>query len=271
MHEDQNYGLMSLDWALRTLIQMNEQLGFKDPEQMTWETTLADLTPFPVDEKTGLMVSTDQPFNKGHRHYSHLLAIYPYHTLNPDQGPEARALILKSLENWHSYGKGYAGYSYTGAAAMYATLGMGDEALEKLDGLRPFLLPNTTYREGGGPVIETPLSSVESVNYMLLQSWDDVIRVFPAVPQRWAKEVSFHELRAQGAFVVSAEMQDGQTQWVRIESLAGQPCILQTDMPKFSVESPRQIKVEPVEGPSGQKRWQVDLDKGETALLKRRG
>ena len=124
MREDTNYGLMSLDWALRTAIEMNEELGMNDPASKDWKKTLADLTPLPVAEKTGFMVSGNTEFEHGHRHYSHLLAIYPYHTVTVDQGPEARALIQKSVDNWHGFGgKGAAGYTYTGGCAMYALLG----------------------------------------------------------------------------------------------------------------------------------------------------
>jgi hypothetical protein len=65
---------------------------------------------------------------------------------------------------------------------------------------------------------------------MLLQSWSDpakdepvLIRVFPAVPAEW-KEIEFRDLRAEGAFLVSAKRVGGQTQWVKIKSLAGEPC-----------------------------------------------
>jgi hypothetical protein len=64
---------------------------------------------------------------------------------------------------------------------------------------------------------------------MLLQSWGDDIRVFPAVPSAW-EEAAFHDLRAEGAFLVSAVRSGGTTAWIRVQSLAGQPCRLRTDM-----------------------------------------
>ena len=50
---------------------------------------------------------------------------------------------------------------------------------------------------------------------MLVQGWRDVVRVFPAVPDRW-RDVSFRDLRCEGAFRVSAVRRDGRTVWVRI-------------------------------------------------------
>ena len=64
---------------------------------------------------------------------------------------------------------------------------------------------------------------------MLIQSWGGKIRVFPAVPSAW-REVAIHNLRAEGAFLVSALRKKGRTQFVRVTSLAGEPCRLKTDL-----------------------------------------
>ena len=67
----------------------------------------------------------------------------------------------------------------------------------------------------------------------LLQSWGNEIHVFPAVPtasNKWDEAV-FHDLRAEGAFLVSARWQNGKTSWIRIKSLAGEPCRIKTDLP----------------------------------------
>lgn len=83
------------------------------------------------------------------------------------------------------------------------------------------LPPNTHYTEAG-PVIETPLSASQSLHDMFCQSWNGVIRVFPAVPAAWA-DVTLHDFRAQGAFLVSAVRKAGATRFIRIRSLAGEP------------------------------------------------
>jgi hypothetical protein len=201
---------------------MNAQFALNDPEAQVWRETLARLVPYPTDEN-GLRVNADQGFDKSHRHYSHLLAIYPYHTLTPEQGPEARELIERSVNRWQSLKGAHAGYSFTGGCAMYATLGDGNRALETLDQLKPLVRPNTMYYEGGGQVVETPLSAVESINYLLLQSWGGVLRIFPAAPDRW-KNAAFQDLRAEGAFLVSAALDDGVVGPVTIRSEAGNTC-----------------------------------------------
>jgi alpha-L-fucosidase 2 len=223
LFEDANYALMSVDWVLRTLIEMNIQLGINDPQASHWQEVLDNLTSFPENEN-GFMISPQQGFDMGHRHYSHLLAIYPYHTVTP--GGKQDQTIKRSVDRWLTLTEesGNAGYTYTGGCAMKAMLGDGDEALRLLNKLRTDKLqPNTMYAEGGGPVIETPLSGVESINYLVLQSWNDVIKVFPAVPSNW-KNITFKNLRAEGAFLVSASLTEGQFGQFSIYSEKGNTC-----------------------------------------------
>jgi hypothetical protein len=49
------------------------------------------------------------------------------------------------------------------------------------------------------------------------------------MPGSWS-DLVFHNLRAEGAFLVSARRAAGKTQWVRVKSLAGEPCQIKTDL-----------------------------------------
>jgi hypothetical protein len=49
------------------------------------------------------------------------------------------------------------------------------------------------------------------------------------MPAAW-QEASFHDLRVEGAFLVSAVREKGQTKFVRVKSLAGEPCLIQSDL-----------------------------------------
>ena len=172
------------------------------------------------------MVGRGRPWKESHRHYSHLLSIYPLGLITPARA-EDRALIEKSLATWERAPAAFRGYSFTGGASMHAMLGQGDAALSRLnlflDAPR-FMEPNTFYAEGG-PVIETPLSAATTMQELFLQDWGGAVRVFPAVPAAW-QDASFDKLRADGAFLVSAVRSGGHTSWVRVQSLAGSPCRL---------------------------------------------
>lgn len=224
---DTNYNLAILRWGLQALIDANEKLHANDPLLAKWQEVQAKLAPYPVDPTTGLMIGKDVPLSSSHRHYSHLLMIYPFYLMNWEQ-PEHRSLVEQSLNHWISFKGALQGYSYTGAAAIKAQMGRGDDAAKLLDQfLDGYAKPNTMYLEAG-PVIETPLAGASTLHEMLLQSWGGKIRVFPAIPSTW-KDTTIHQLRAEGGFLVSASRRDGRTQWVRIESLAGEPATLVAD------------------------------------------
>jgi hypothetical protein len=86
---------------------------------------------------------------------------------------------------------------------------------------------NYTIREWSARLyqIDANCAFAAAINEMLLQSYNMVIRVFPATPQDWS-DVKFAKLRAEGAFLVSSEMEDGVVKYVLIESLSGGVCRL---------------------------------------------
>lgn len=225
-----NYDLALLRWGCETLIRICDRLKIEDPMLETWQETLDRLAPYPVDE-TGFMIGEGVPLTGGHRHYSHLMMIYPLYLVTRDN-PQEKELAEKSLNHWMvALPGGKTGFSYTGAASISAALGKGDDALKHLNGLPPFLKTNTMYTEGTDyPCMETPPSAAQAIHDMLIQSWGDRIRIFPATPAAW-EDVVMHNVRAEGAFLVSARREKGKTVFVRIRSLAGEPCRMETDLP----------------------------------------
>ncbi|MFF4685114.1 Tat pathway signal sequence domain protein [Streptomyces sp. NPDC001307] len=222
--QDTNYDLALIRWGCQTLLDSAQLLGIDDELKPRWQEVLARLTPYPVDDN-GFMIGADTPYTQSHRHYSHLLMVYPLYLVNWDQ-PENRDLITKSVVHWHALTGAHRGYSYTGAASIYAMTGDGDTAIGYL---RKFFDPSTrypcranTHYTEAGPVIETPLSASQSLHDMFCQSWGGVVRVFPAVPSAW-KDLTLHNFRTQGAFLVSAVRKGGATRFVRVRSLAGEP------------------------------------------------
>lgn len=218
---DCTYDIDLLRWGVGRLLELADEQGLtkaSEPLIPAWEEIQSKLVRAHVDEKTGRMVGRDVKLTSRHRHWSHLMAIFPLRTLTPEATAD-RELIERSLNHWHSFGRAM-GYSFTGGASMAALLGDGERALEFLNGLKSFLKPNTFYSEIGLPVMETPLHGATAMQEMLLQSWGGRLRVFPAIPKEWS-DAQFHQLRGEGAFLVSARREAGETQWVLVESEAG--------------------------------------------------
>ncbi|MCX6908120.1 MAG: hypothetical protein NTY01_08760, partial [Verrucomicrobia bacterium] len=258
---DNNYNLSLLRWACQTLISLNARYKLNDPLLPKWRETLANLVAYPVDEH-GLRVGATMAFEKSHRHWSHILMVHPLHIMDCAE-PKNRALVAKTVAHWLTVdgSRGVYGWSRAAAASLHAALGDGDSAIGEIHKHMAdarFVRPNTMYIEGS-PVIECSIVLGRSLQDMLIQSWGDTIRVFPAVPKTWTNAV-FHNLSAEGAFLVSAERANGKLAWVRLKSLAGEPCRVR---PGFDGEVKANVAVKNL----GDGVFELTLAKGEEALL----
>ncbi|MDF2189053.1 trehalose hydrolase [Paraflavitalea sp. CAU 1676] len=81
----------------------------------------------------------------------------------------------------------------------------------------------------GGGGLETLAAVPLTVNEMLLQSYEGVVRVFP----NWVRseDASFNNLRAYGAFLVSSELIKGQVKYVQLLSEKGRLCRMENPWP----------------------------------------
>jgi hypothetical protein len=237
--QDINFTIGLMRWSFQTLLDIDRQFGINDPLAHKWQHIVDNLVEFQLDEN-GLRIGKNIPFDKPHRHYSHLLPFYPLAILNPEN-PDEKQLIRTTVDHWLDVtidsdikieAMPVTGYTATGAASIYARLGDADKAYEYLNYFiqHKNVSPTTMYSEGHDyPVIESPLSYATSVHDMLLQSWDGKIRLFPATPEHW-KDIAFYHLRTEGAFLVSAKKIRGETEFIQIENLKGKQLIIRSDI-----------------------------------------
>ena len=102
---------MLFKWGLATLLQEDSWADLVPAEvRGEWSDLLARLVPFPVDQR-GFKVSGPVSFDKSHRHFSHLFALWPLKLAEAYDGPEAVALSLRSLDNWLSMPSGLTGFA----------------------------------------------------------------------------------------------------------------------------------------------------------------
>lgn len=260
---DCNFDLSLLKWGCQTLIEADSILGINDPLKKKWLDVSERLVDFPVDGDNGWMIGRNVAYNKSHRHYSHLLMAFPLYVVNRDQEGGAE-VIERSVRHWQSIKGALEGYSRTGAASIYASIGKGDIALDYLNEFMvKSMQPNTFYHEGTNPVIETPLSGARALLDMVFQSWGGKIRVFPAIPSDW-KDFSFDNLRAEGAFDVSAVRKDGVTQFIRVYSHAGEPCLIECDLKGNIFQKGK--RVHQIEKQTGNV-YKIDLKAGEEVII----
>jgi len=297
---DVNFTIALCRWTCQTLLAIDAERGLDDPLAAEWRHIVDNLVELQVDEK-GLRIGKEYAYDEAHRHYSHLLAFWPLGLLDADR-PADRELAQTSVDAWIGLCEEEAErlntphgplnpFAATGASSMYAWLGDGEKALHYLNYLLASerVAPTTMYAEGN-PCIESPLSLVSCVHDMLLQSHErlktedcrmmiegegngntvarlaHVIHVFPAVPAVWP-DAAFHQLRTQGAFLVSARKRAGETQFVIIKSLAGGPCFVRTDIPEPRIaingKRAKSSQIHRAEGGF----YEIALKKGDTATL----
>jgi hypothetical protein len=268
--EDAHYTLAGLQWGLQTLKKINAKLQLNDQDAKRWEEIGAKLTPLPVDA-TGFMIGKNVALTSSHRHYSHLMAIYPYRLLNMDSEND-RSLAVRSINHWHSMPSALAGYSYTGASGMFSLLGQGEKSAQFLrDFLKRHAEPGGLYAEAG-PCFETPLAFATSLLEMLIQSDDGRIRVFPSVPATW-QDATFSKLAAEGAFLVDAVQEKGGVREIKLKSIKGNNCVLEINNRKHFIlnSDQRGIVLPEVETKQG---WQVlrfSTKPGETITITEQG
>ena len=268
---DCNYDLSLFRWGLQTLIASSKQLKLKDTQLNQWKDILANLVDYPVNE-TGFMIGREVALETAHRHFSHLLMIYPLGIFTASAKAN-ESLIRKSISHWANLsGHDRSAWSYSWAAGAYAYLQDGNEAYKNLQSYfkyskrknyydLPGIGDNTMYREVG-MCAETPFSFVKSLNEMLLQSHNGVIKIFPAIPGVW-QEVSFIKLRTEGAFLISASRKNGQTNFFAVESLVGGQCVIQTDIAVDSLLASPAIKINKLSDFS----FSVNINKAQAVLF----
>jgi hypothetical protein len=273
---DANYELAMLRWACHAVVAAGSRLKVDEADLARYRDIIENLVDYPVDER-GYMVGRGMPFDRNHRHWCHMQMMHPLQLVT-GKTPAQRELMEKTIRNFAQVNKGggdIAPFQFTGTSAIWSLLGDGDKALSDLQRFMgsPVNCPNSMNHYGGvNPCLETPVYAAHNIHELLLQCYDEfpesgelqaTIRVFPAVPSKWPGAV-FHNLRAMGGFLVSAEHKDGQTRWVRVKSLVGETCRIKPNLSgPVRTSGKREFELRDL----GDGIYTLDLKKGEEVLL----
>jgi alpha-L-fucosidase 2 len=253
--EPTNYDLALCKYLYKIAAEMARELK-KDNEAAHWEIIGSQFPDFDVDSITGLTVAPGYPYKESHRHFSHLMAVHPMGILNFDD-PNDREIIEKSAANLEKQGPDWwCGYSYSWAGNIYARMKDGEKAAEKLKLFAScFCLPNSFHVNGDQCkaghskftyrpfTLEGNFAFAAGLQEMLLQSHAGYIEVFPAVPNEW-KDISFNNLRTEGAFLVSATKENSVPVKVRIEAPKGGNTLLQLPYLTHVVKQSNGVKID---------------------------
>lgn len=216
-----NFDLSLTRWTFEKAAETADLLGLEN-DRDRWLGILSEWPQLASDPESGLMIAPGHPYSESHRHFSHLMSVYPLGLIDISSSDAERVVIEKSLRNLVIQGPdNWTGYSWAWLGNLYARTGRGAEAAEALRTFAEcFCLPNSFHvngdQSGTGKskmtyrpfTLEGNFAFASGIQEMLLQSHRGMIEVFPAVPPEW-KDVSFERLRAEGAILVSATMKEG--------------------------------------------------------------
>ena len=231
-----NYDLSLTEFVFKASEEMADSLHL-DKEAAHWRNMESQLPEFDTDETGALTFAKGFPYNKSHRHFSHAMAIHPLGLIDWSQGEKSQKIIKATLKKLDDYGPDWwCGYSYAWLGSMKARAFDGEGSAKALKTFAQcFCLPNTFHANGDQSksgkskfsyrpfTLEGNFAFAAGIQEMLLQSHTGIIHVFPSIPDEW-KDVSFKQLRAMGAFLVSATKKNGNITEIQILPEKGGTC-----------------------------------------------
>ncbi len=215
-----NFDLALLRYLFATLKKYAETLG-ESPDE--YAETLSDLDDIAIDDDGVVLLDKTQRLPETHRHFSHVMCLYPLHLINYDTD-EHKRIYEQTILHLETLGTGlWVGFSFAMSAALYALAKKGNAAGERLTqfcrgfvGENGFHL-NGDYKHYGYTwfhyrpfTLESLFGFCNALHETLLQDHTDEIELFPALPDEWkTRTVEFRNLRARGGLLVSAKSVNG--------------------------------------------------------------
>ena len=210
--------------AFSLALDMSKELGVDAKRHKKWQHVLDHMSAFPTQQKNGKTVFRYS--EKGTPWWRNntlgIQHIYPAGAIGLDSDPTLLRISRNTIEVMGRWVDNNGSNSFFPAAVR-----VGYDPNVILKQLRGYVArhcqPNgfAAHNPHG---IENCSTVPNTVNMMLCMGHQNVLRVFGVWPRD--RRARFANIRAEGAFLVSSELADGQVRYVMIRSEGGRPCVL---------------------------------------------
>lgn len=253
--ENTNYDLALMRFLFAKANELALELNLPT-EAAHYSKIFSQFQTYHLSKNQELKFSKDLPYNQSHRHFSHLMAIHPLGEIRWENGAKDQEIIQNSLKLLDKVGPAsWCGYSYAWEGNLKARAKDGEGAAAALtDFATAFCSTNSFHLNGDQTksgksnftyrpfTLEGNFAYAAGIQEMLLQSYAGQIEVFPAIPQKWL-QASFKNLRAEGAFLVSAKKAEGLVSSIEIKAEQGGKVKVKLPFKTNSIESQKGVKV----------------------------
>lgn len=224
-------GLVRL--VMQTATDMSDYLGVDTDRRPVWQEIREHLADYPLQERDGRTVFryTERGVDWWGDNSLGIQHIYPAGQIGLESDARLLQIARNTIEVMHRWSDPNGTNSFFPAAVR---VGYSPDSI--LTHLREYALhtyPNGfQYRNPHG--IENWSTVPNTINEMLCMGHQGVVRVFPVWPR--SKNASFHQIRVEGAFLVSSELSDGIVRRVELLSEKGRDLVLQNPWGSQDVE-----------------------------------
>jgi hypothetical protein len=247
--------------TMQTAIDMGELLGEDIDRWENWRHIHDRLPDFPRQERNGKTVFrlTEKGTDWVNGNTLAIQHIYPGGQIGPDSDPELRKVALNTMQEMQCW------LDFNGSNSFFpAAVRVGydpDTILYHLDRYVKHTFPNG-FQLDNPHGIENLSTVPNTVNEMLCMGHGDMVRLFPVWPRN--RDASFHQIRVEGAFLVSAKLKGGEIDGVTVFSEQGRELHLLNPWEGCGIK---------VKGPDGERSYEgmrirIDTEKGATYSLK---
>ena len=225
--------------VMDTALDMSELLGVDEDRRPVWKDRRDRFSAFPLQERDGKTVFryTERGVDWWPDNTLGIQHIYPAGQIGLASDPELLDIARNTIDVMGRW------LDFNGTNSFFpAAVRVGYSADSILTHLKEYSLH--TYPNGfqyGNPHGAENWSTVpNTINEMLCMGHQDIVRLFPVWPR--SLDASFHQIRVEGAFLVSASLRDG---------IVGEVTVVSEKGRTLSMMNPWEGRAVKVAGPKG--------------------